>query len=101
MGRKSKKQLFVEYVFKDIENDPSWEDLKSALYVERIINFTRNEPLLLHNTIKYEAETFWEYQTTFVSPDITKEELITCIGDVLDTELINKLKTSLNLNTVL
>lgn len=101
MGRKSKKQLFVEYVFKDIENEPHWEDLKSALYVERILNYTRNEPLLLHNTIKYEAETYWDYQTTCVSPTLTKEELITDMGDVLNTELINKLKTSLNLNTVL
>lgn len=101
MGRKSKKQQFVEYVFRDIENDPYWEDLKSALYVERILNFTRNEPLLLHNTIRYETETFYEYQTTCVSPDLTKEELITCMGDVLDTELINQLKKSLNLNTVL
>ena len=101
MGRKSKKQQFVEYVFRDIENDPYWEDLKSALYVERILNVTRNEPLLLHNTIRYETETFYEYQTTCVSPDLTKEELITCMGDVLDTELINQLKKSLNLNTVL
>lgn len=101
MGRKSKKQQFVEYLFRDIENDPYWEDLKSALYVEKILNFTRNEPLLLHNTIKYEAETYWDYQTTCVSPELTKEELITDMGDVLDTELINKLKTSLNLNTVL
>jgi len=101
MGRKSKKQQFVEYVFRDIENEPYWEDLKSALYVERILNFTRNEPLLLHNTIRYETETFYEYQTTCVSPDLTKEELITCMGDVLDTELINQLKKSLNLNTVL
>ena len=101
MGRKSKKQLFVEYVFKDIENDPYWKDIKAALYAERILHLTKNEPLLLYETIKYETESYWDYQLNFVDPQLTKEELITDMGDVLDTPLINKLKDSLNSTTVI
>lgn len=102
MARKSNKQKFVEYLFNEIETDELyWKEIKSALYVEKILHIQNNTPTQLYDTIKYMAETYWDYQINNVSPELTKEELITDMGEVLDTPLIKSLTSYLNSITVL
>lgn len=101
MARKSNRQKFVEYLFNDIETDDYWKELKSALYVEKILHIENNQQTHLYDTIKYMAETYWDYQINNVSSELTKEELITDMGEVLDTPLIKSLTSYLNTITVL
>lgn len=101
MARKSNKQKFVEYLFNDIETDEYWKEIKSALYVEKILHMENNTTTQLYDTIKYMAETYWTYQINNVSAELTKEELITDMGEVLDTPLIKSLTSYLNTITVL
>lgn len=91
MGRPTKKQVFIKTLIKEIESEPAWEDYKDALYKEYIIYLTTNSPRWLYDHLLHTAESYWDYMTTQVDPHLQPEELITDMGDVLDTPITRKL----------
>lgn len=103
MGRKTKKQKFIDYVLYDIQTGEitgDWHKLKTALYVEQIQHLKQNKPTLLYDALVSLMDYYWDYQQS-VDSNITKEELINEIGDLFDTDLIHKLTDSLYNTTVL
>lgn len=89
MGRPSKKTLFLKELLKDIETEPTWEEYKLALYKEYILHLTTGEPRWIYDTIIKEASSYWDYMLS-KDPTYTKEELLTDMGDVVDTPLVLK-----------
>ena len=59
-----------------------------------------NKPTLLYDALVSLMDYYWDYQQS-VDSNITKEELINEMGDLFDTDLINKLTDSLYNTTVL
>ena len=54
MGRKTKKQQFIDYVLYDIQTGEitgDWHKLKTALYVEQIQHLKHNKPTLLYDAL--------------------------------------------------
>ena len=103
MGRKTKKQQFIDYVLYDIQTGEitgDWHKLKTELYVEQIQHLKQNKPTLLYDALVSLMDYYWDYQQS-VDSNITKEELINEMGDLFDTDLINKLTDSLYNTTVL
>ena len=90
MGRPTKRQQFVTYLFKEIETEEGWRDYRDAIYKELLINQKCGWPRLLYNHLINLAELYWDCMTS-ECPDLTKEELIADMGDVLDDKLTRKL----------
>ena len=101
MGRPSKKTLFKRALLNSIETDSCWEDFRNALYKEYVIHLTKGEPRWMYNEIIAQADSYWDYMTKEVSPDLTPEELITDMGEYLDTPIIVKTMESIKNHTVL
>ncbi len=99
MGRPTKRTQFVKRLFNDIETEPTWETYKDALYKEYILHLTTGSPRWLYDHLKYTAESYWDYMNQSISYDI--EELITDMGDVLDTPITRKLIEGLTGETAL
>lgn len=101
MGRPSRKTLFIRALLKEIETQPEWETYKVALYKEYILHLTTNEPRWMYDTIIDDAASYWDYMTKEVDPTLTPEELITDMGDYLDSPIIVKTIESLKDREVL
>lgn len=99
MGRPTKRTQFIKALFKDIETEPTWQTYKDALYKEYILHLTTGSPRWLYDHLKYTAESYWDYMNQSISYDI--EELITDMGDVLDTPITRKLIEGLTGETAL
>lgn len=99
MGRPTKRTQFIKRLFKDIETDPWWQTYKDALYKEYILHLTTGSPRWLYDHIKHTAESYWDYMNQSINYDI--EELITDMGDVLDTPITRKLIEGLTGETTL
>ena len=91
MGRPTKKQQFINYLFKEIETEDGWLTYSVALYKEALLNHKIGWPRLLYRHIAEVAGCYWDYQINEVDSDLTKEELVTDMGDVLDDKLTRKL----------
>lgn len=89
MGRPSKKTLYIRALLKEIETDPSWREIREALYKEYILNLLNGEPRWIYSTLIQQATSYFDYMTTEVDPTLTVEELITD-ELFLDTPVITK-----------
>lgn len=96
MGRYTKKQKFIHLLKSELENTDSYSPLKVSLYKEYIQHLTTNQPRWLYDTVITAAESYWDYMITNVDRTLTPEELITDMGEVLDTPVIRKMIDSLD-----
>lgn len=91
MGRPTKKSQFLKMLFQDIEQEPTWELYRIPLYKEYIQHINQGTPRWLYDHLYHLAEEYWDYMTTEVDPHLQPEELVTDMGDVLDTPITRKL----------
>ena len=75
---------------KDIETEPGWVDYREALYKEYILHMKNGTPRWLYEHIQEIAAMYWDYETG-KCPELTKEELLCDMKEVLDDELTRKL----------
>lgn len=101
MGRPTKKTQFKKALLKAIETEPTWDDFKTALYKEYITHLTTGEPRWMFDSLLAQADSYYDYMTTRVDPSLTPQELITDMGEYVDTPIITKTMESIKDSTVL
>ena len=87
-------------LLKEIETDPGYTEFKDALYKEYILHLTTGTPTWMLDSILAQCDFYYDFMMTR-DPNLTPEELITDMGDYLDTPVILKTMEQLNNTTVI
>lgn len=101
MGRPTKKQVFIRTLLHEMETDSAWSDFRTALYKEYILHINEGTPRWLYDTIIEHASSYWDYMINNVDKNLSPEELITDMGDILENPVTDKMIQSLKDETVL
>lgn len=88
MGRPTKKQTFLRMLFDDIEEE-GWEEYQIALYKEEIIDLKTHKGRPFYDYLMSQASSWWDIQVE-IDPKVQPEEILTEMGDVLDTPVTRK-----------
>ena len=100
MARPTKRQQFRKVFLEDLETNPSYTEMRDAIYKEYILHLTTGEPRWLYDTVLSSALSYYDYITK-VDKTLTPEEIITDLGDYVENELTKKMIEGLNNTNVL
>jgi hypothetical protein len=98
MARKSNKQKFIEELLQQVETDPQYLELRSALYKEFILHLMMGKPRRLYDNFVENASFSYDYHKEVLNDPDPRSSLIghmTVISsDLMENAIkeVNKLK---------
>lgn len=100
MPRPTKREQFRRTFLNDIETNPTYDTMREAIYKELILHNKTGEPRWLYDTVLSSALSYYDY---IIQQDrtLTPEEIITDLGDYVETDLTKKMIEGLSNITVL
>lgn len=95
MARKSNKQKYLEELLHQIETNPNYIDLRSALYKEYILHLTEGKPRILYDHYIDQALFLYNYYKD-VLKDPDPQSSITSDMNILVSDVLQDVIKSTN-----
>lgn len=100
MARKSNKQKYLEELLLQIETNPNYIDLRSALYKEYILHLTQGKPRTIYNHYVDDAIFCYNYYKDVMKDPDPRTTIINDLNIIVSDLMKDAIKSTNDLNVL-